>query len=97
MTFEQGVAKAIMQALTKATRVAIMAVREMEILANNNRPMLAKSSGPVRKHPTFAWKCLDNFEIKVKNIFITNTYNIKESEKLLITVRLYGTEIHTNL
>ena len=46
--------------------------------------------GPVLKQPTLDWKApenlneLHNFEIKVRNIFLWNSYNVQENEKVPI-------------
>ena len=48
---EQSMTQAIMQAVIKVTKVAIMAVREAENLVNNTRPVhtVPRSGSPVLK------------------------------------------------
>ena len=65
-----------------------MAVKERHIPVNTTKPAPAKTKTgcPVLNHPLLKWKSPDkylglcNFEVKVKNIFLTNRYNIQESK-----------------
>ena len=79
-----------MQTVTEATKAAIIAVREVDHPFNNARPKhkTPRSGGPALGQPTFNWKTIDkyhevyNFEIKVKNIPMTDNYNMKESKQV---------------
>ena len=76
----------MMPVAIKAVKAAIMAIRGVENTVNNARPMhtMPRLIGPVLKQPTFAWKATDkykelcNFELDVKNTFITNNYNTNQ-------------------
>ena len=89
-----------MKAVTEVAQVAIMAVREADNLVNNARSVHAasRSGSPALKHCTFSWKAGDKylelckFEIRVKNIFMTNRYNIQESERVLKILNWLGKE-----
>ena len=79
--------QAITQAATKANKAVIMAVREAETPIN--KAILIQTAlrmgGPTLKQQMFDWKMahkhheLCNFEIELKNIFLTNTDNVQES------------------
>ena len=64
-----------------------MSIREADNPVNSVRLIhtASRSSGPAARQPTFDWKATDkyqklcNFEIKVKNIFITNTIIHRET------------------
>ena len=53
--------------------------------------MVPKVNGCSLKQPTFDWKAKDkntelkNFEMEVTNIFLTNSYNISNAEKIPVT------------
>ena len=48
-------------------------------------------SGPVSKQPAFDWKVpVGNFEIDIRNIFLTNDYNIQDSDKVPIIMIWLG-------
>ena len=89
MAFEQSLTQTIMQAAMEATKAVLMVVREAETLAGNARPIqkVPRMGGPALKQPTFDWKIPDkyhelcNFKIEIKNIFLTNNYNILKSKK----------------
>ena len=88
---------AIMQAVIKATKTAIMPIREADNLVNNTRQVhAAPRSGSSAQQPTCDWKAADkyqilcNFEIKAKNIFMTNSYNTLNDITL---VRLRGSQV----
>ena len=86
MATKQSMTKKTTQASIKASRAAIMAVREADNPVNYAGQVhtMSRSNGPVLRHPVFDWKATDkyqelcNFEIEVKNIFITNNYNTQE-------------------
>ena len=88
MAYEQRMTQAIPQ-VTETTKAVKMAFRETEIPVNTTRlvPPIPQISGPVLNKPMFDWKSPDkylelhNFEIEIKNIFLTNSYNIQESKK----------------
>ena len=73
-----------------------MAVRETESPVENARTAHStpRVSLPILKQPKFNWKApvkyheLNNFEIEVRNIFVANSYNIKESKKVPNTNKL---------
>ena len=50
-----------MQAMIEATKVAIIAVREVKTQASTTRPppAMPKMDVPMLKHPTFKWKSRD--------------------------------------
>ena len=81
MTAEQSITQAIMQALIDTAKAANVAIRKSENLVNNARPVhaAARSDGPVLRQPTFDWKVTNiyqevcNFEIDIRNIFMTNS------------------------
>ena len=78
----------LMQAVIDARNGVVMTVREAVSQGNTTRPgeTMPKPVGSVLKQPTFNWKPPDkykelcNFEIYVKNIFITYSYNILDSQ-----------------
>ena len=82
----------IMQAVNEAAKAAIITIREADNLINNARSIhtMPRSGIPVLRQPT--WKVakkyqeLCNFEIEVKNIFMTNNYNRQENERVSITL-----------
>ena len=57
-----------------------------------------RASGPILEQPAFNLKAPDryhepiNFEIKIKNIFLTNNYIIWEGKKVLIIMKWLGCE-----
>ena len=69
-----------------------MAIREGDSPVSNVTPVHAvpSSGSPALKQPAFELKAKDkyeelcNFEIEVKNIFLTNSYNTQESETVPI-------------
>ena len=90
---EKMVAKQSMtQAITQGSN------NDSQNLVTNARPIQTISwlDSPTLKQLTFDLKAtgkyheLCNFGIQVKNIFITNNYNIQESEKFPITVNWFG-------
>ena len=68
------------EAAIEVTKAVIMAVRKVDTCVNNARPIhtVPISGDPILCQPTFDWKATDkdqeifNFEVKVKNIFMTN-------------------------
>ena len=58
--------------------------------------MSDKNSRPVLKLPTFNWKAQDeygellNFEMEVKNIFMSKNYDICENERALVNFNWVG-------
>ena len=90
--------QAIIQAAIDDTKVAIMAVREVDNLVNNGILIHTspRSGVSTLKQPTFHWKATDKchelcyYEIEVKYIFMTTNYNIQESEKVPRILNLLG-------
>ena len=87
MAAEQSMSKAIIKAAIEVTKGAIMAVREPDNLVNSVRPT-PRSDSQVLRQPMFDWKAAHkyqepcNFEIEVKNIFMTNNYSARVSERI---------------
>ena len=100
MACEQSMTQAISKAVIEAVKVVIIADRDMGIPANTKWPVQAmpQTSGPVLKQPMFSWKfpdvCLElwNFKIEVKNIFLINSYNIQEGQKVPVIMNWLGCE-----
>ena len=77
----------IMQAAIEAVKATIMAIREVDNLISNARlvRMEPRSGGPALKQPIFDWKAankyleLSNFELEVKNMFMTNSINNRKA------------------
>ena len=100
MAIEESMTQAIIQAVIEAAKTVTMAIIEANNPISNTRPVHAtpRSGGPTQKHLTFEWKLADkyqelcNFKIEVKNIFMTKSYNIKESEMNLIILNCLGWE-----
>ena len=69
-----------------------MAVREAGSPTENIRTaqLTPRTSGTILKQPTISWKAQDkynklhNSEIEVKNIVLTNSYDMQESKKVPI-------------
>ena len=88
MAADQGMT--VMQAVIKAAKAAMMAVREAENLVNNAIPMhtLPRSGIPALRQTTFYLKVADkyqdlcSFKIEVMDIFMTNNYITQEQEAL---------------
>ena len=78
------------QAVTNATKAAIMSVREADNPNNSARPLhtVPRTGDLVLKQPIFYWKVAGkyqetcNFEIEICNNFMTNSYNKHESERV---------------
>ena len=72
-----------MQAIIQAAKTTIMVVKEAENPVNTARSVqvMPRAGSPALKQSTFDWKARDkyqelqNFEIEVKNIFMTNSCN----------------------
>ena len=68
-----------------------MGIRETENLIKPVRPVqvILRTSGQTLKQPTYDWKTADkyqelqNFEIEIKNIFMTNSYSAQDSKMSL--------------
>ena len=94
MAAEQSMTQAIIQEAIKGTKAAIIAVGEIDSSVNNARPVYAiiRSGGPTLKEATFDLRPADkyqelcNFDIGVKNIFLTNSFSIQESKRIHIIV-----------
>ena len=77
------------QAAIETAKAVMMAVREVETPIENAKPIqtVPRIGGPTLKEPIFHWKAQDKyhylcyFETEVKNTFLTNIYNMQESEK----------------
>ena len=90
----------IIQAVIEATIAAIMALREVgnPVIIARSVNIAPRSSRPVLKESTFDCKVVDeyqelcNFEIEVKNIFMTNSSHTQESERVLIILNWLGWE-----
>ena len=73
----------IMQAVIETAKAAIMALREADNQVNNARTIHTNSRSEIQalRQSTFCWKVdneyheMCNFEMEVKNIFMTNDYN----------------------
>ena len=100
MASEKSMTQAIMQAVIKAAKTAIIAVGEAETPANTTRQVTTmtmwETIGSVLKLPISNWKSLEkdtkmsNFE--VKHTFLTNSYNIQKSVKVPIIMSWLGSE-----
>ena len=79
----------MMQAIIQTTKAVIMAVKEAENSSNAARSvqLIPITDSPALKQPTFICKTvkkyqeLQSFELQVKNISITNSYNIQDNKK----------------
>ena len=86
-----------MQTVSKATKAAIIVVREAGKTVNNAISMhvMPRSDGPVLTQLKFGWRVdkyqeLSNFKVEEKNIFMTNIYNTQESERVPIILNWLG-------
>ena len=99
MASDQSMTQAITQAAIEATKVAIMAVREVEGPIES-RPVhvVPRKRWPALRQPTFDWKAqnkykhLNNFKIEVRNIFMVRSYNKEESKTVPIIMDWLGHE-----
>ena len=100
MAAEQNMAQTIMQMEIEATKEADMAIREADNQVNSARPIhtMPNSGHQVLRQPLFHWKAADkhqkqcNFEIEVKNIFMTDDYNILKSKRVPRILKWLGRE-----
>ena len=80
----------IMQAVIEAVKAAIIAGREADNLNSNAKPMHAilRSGSPALRQLALEWKVTDkyqelcHFKVEVKDIYMTDNYNMQESEKV---------------
>ena len=92
-----------MQAVIKATKVAIMAIGEADTLTNNVRPVHAapRFVGPALKLPTLDWKLANkywemcNLEIEVKkfSLLTATIHRSWRGSNNIELVRLRGTQV----
>ena len=81
--------QSIMHTVIEDIKAAIMAVSKAESPSKSGRPvqMMLRKNGPALQQLTFDWKAQDKhnelniFKIKVRNTFITNSYNIEENKE----------------
>ena len=100
MATKQNMMQAITQTAIQAGKAAIMAVKEIENPVNATRlvQIMPKTGGPTLKQQTFNCKVANKYQgpqdikKKVKNIFMTNSINIKEIEKVPIVFNWLGRE-----
>ena len=79
--------EAITKVAIEAAKAVIIAVRELDIMANSVRPMhtVPRSDNLTVHQPNFNKKTADkyqelrNFEIVIKNIFMKKEYNTQDS------------------
>ena len=98
MATEQSMSQVIMKAAIKATKAVIMAGREADKQVSNARPIhtMPRSCDLALRQPMFDWKTSDkyqklcNFDIKVKNIFMTNNCNTQEGNGASIILHWLG-------
>ena len=92
MAAKQNMLLAITQAAIVTPKAAIMAAKEAENPVNAVRSVqvILRVGSPKVKQPTFDWKAagklqeLCNFQTQVKNIFLANSYNTQDKEKVPI-------------
>ena len=91
----------ILQKLTQlAMKASIMVRKEEDNLVNNTRPIQAtpRSGGSALWQPMFdrkvaeKYKELCNFEIQVKNIFMTNNYYTQKNDRVPVILNWVGQE-----
>ena len=99
MATDQSMTMAITLAVIKTTKEAIMAVRKVDNLVNSARSIHAvPRSGHPALWKTYNWLKRDrysklcNFKTGIKNIFMTNNYNMQGSEKVPIILTWLGWE-----
>ena len=92
MASDQSMTQAITQTAAEVAKVAIMGVREAEGPTESRIPVhiLPRANGLAMREPTIDRKAQDkyneliNFTTEVRNIFMTNSYNIQESSKKML-------------
>ena len=80
------------QANTQAAKAAIMAAKEAQNPVNIARTVqvMLRTDGPALQQPTFDAKAADrsqelwNFQIDIKNTFMTDSYNTQDNKKVSI-------------
>ena len=88
----------ITQVAIETAKPAIMAVKEVENPGNatSSVQVMPKTGSSTLKQSTFNWKAKEKYQeqkifgIEVKKIFITNSYNMQNNEKVLIILKCLG-------